>query len=149
MWKPEEVDAGPARYVQNTSSHPKDGGSTISASTTELCLGTKTSGCEETRRIRARLQATLSQRDSNMPVKVRRQFTSTLVMTRSPKEWIELEIATDTELAYWDEVAAAKKAVRRAKAFFKAHGRWPSDYDPDVDLVGRAARRDGYPDWKP
>ena len=116
----------------------------------ELAFGEDGASCDSSsQRIKGRLRAALSRRDVNMPEAIRKQFIGTLPMARSSREWIELEKGVSTELNYWDEIAAAKKKVRQAKAHFRRHATWPHGYDPDVDLVAEVGRRVGYSDWRP
>jgi hypothetical protein len=95
---------------------------------------------------RDRLRALLSRSD-HIPAGIRKQIIDTLVMARSPIEWIELEKTVNTESTHWAEVAEAKKKRRQATASFRRHGKWPQGYDPNVDPVEKAVRRDGHPDW--
>jgi hypothetical protein len=100
----------------------------------ELSLVAGPNGEAESQRIKGRLRSLLF-RNTSMPSGIRKQFMNTLVMTRSPNEWLELEETINEELAHWDEVAEANKRVKQAKAVFRKSGRWPPGYEPNVDSV--------------
>jgi hypothetical protein len=101
------------------------------------------------KRYRELIEAELTLGFKVLPRHVFSQFRRTLPLTRSEKEWGWLWEAVRGEVAFYGNLMETKKKVAAAKTVFKKTGRWPDGFDPDVDYVAEASKREGYPDWKP